>query len=223
MAEFTLIIGNRNYSSWSLRAWLALAASGGEFDDMVIPLRQADTRENILRHSPSGKVPVLRHGDTVIWDSLAIAEYLAEHVPHAELWPSAIEARAAARAVSAEMHAGFLALRRAMPMNIRATPPTQAPELADDVRADVNRIEAIWRNCRQHFGADGELLFGGFTIADAMYAPMASRFRTFGVTLEDTAQAYVEAVLGHPLMVQWTEAAENETWIIPEFELESQG
>lgn len=220
MTEFTLIIGNRNYSSWSLRAWLALAASGAEFDDMVIPLRQADTRENILRHSPSAKVPVLRHGDTVIWESLAIAEYIAEHVPHGGLWPSSIGARAAARAVSAEMHAGFLAVRRAMPMNIRATPPAEAPVLGDDVRADVTRIEAIWRDCRRNFGGDDGLLFGGFTIADAMYAPMASRFRTFGVALGDTASAYVEAVLGHPLMVQWTDAALNETWIIPEFELE---
>lgn len=221
MAEFTLVIGNRNYSSWSLRAWLALAATGAEFDDIVIPLRQADTMENILRHSPSGKVPALRHGDTVIWDSLAIAEYLAEHFPDAGLWPNGIEARAAARAVSAEMHAGFVALRRNLPMNIRAGAASEALALVDDMRADVNRIEAIWRDCRQRFGGDGELLFGGFTIADAMYAPMASRFRTYGIALEDTAQAYVEAVLNHPLMVQWSEAAGNETWIIPEFELDS--
>lgn len=218
MAEFTLVIGNRNYSSWSLRAWLALAATGAEYDEIVIPLRQADTRENILRHSPSGKVPVLRHGDTVIWDSLAIAEYLAEHIPDAGLWPSGIEARAAARAVSAEMHAGFVALRRNMPMNIRAGVAKATPDLADDVQLDVNRIEAIWRDCRQRFGGGGEFLFGGFTIADAMYAPMASRFATYGIAIEDTAQAYVEAVLGHPMMVEWTEAARNETWIIPEFE-----
>ncbi|MEE8515196.1 MAG: glutathione S-transferase family protein [Alphaproteobacteria bacterium] len=221
MAEFTLVIGNRNYSSWSLRAWLALAATGVDYDEIVIPLRQANTTENILRHSPSGKVPALRHGETVIWDSLAIAEYLAEHVPDAGLWPSGIEARAVARAVSAEMHAGFVALRRNMPMNIRAGAAKTAPELDDDVRSDVNRIEAIWRDCRQRFGGDGELLFGGFTIADAMYAPMASRFRTFGIALEDTGQAYLEAVLGHPLMVEWTNAARNETWIIPEFELNS--
>lgn len=216
MTEFTLVIGNKNYSSWSLRAWLALKHSGAPFEEIVIPLRQAETREKILRLSPSGKVPVLRHGDVGIWESLAICEYLAELFPDAGLWPEDREARALARAISAEMHAGFAVLRRHMPMNMRAEYP--GADVAEDVRQDINRIEAMWRDCRKRFGAGGDMLFGSFTIADAMFAPVASRFKTHGVRLDDTAEAYVEAIMGLASVREWMTAARNEPWIIPDLE-----
>ncbi len=216
MTEFALVIGNKNYSSWSLRAWLALKHSGVPFEEIVIPLRQAETREHILSVSPSGKVPVLRHGEASIWESLAICEYLAELFPDAGLWPEDRAARASARAISAEMHAGFAALRRNMPMNMRVEHP--GAEVAEDVRQDINRIEAIWRDCRRRFGAGGDMLFGSFTIADAMFAPVASRLRTYAVKLDDTGEAYVEAVMGLTIMQEWMTAARNEPWIIPDLE-----
>ncbi len=160
MAKFTLILGNKNYSSWSLRPWLALRQTGVAFDEIVIPLWLPGAREKILSHSPAGKVPILRHGETVIWESLAICEYLAEQLPDAGLWPEDPAIRAIARAVSHEMHGGFMAVRRAMPMNCRASKPGKG--MADGVPGDIARITAIWRDCRNRNGEDGEFLFGGF-------------------------------------------------------------
>ncbi|HET9149313.1 MAG TPA: glutathione S-transferase family protein, partial [Alphaproteobacteria bacterium] len=181
MAEFTLVLGNKNYSSWSLRAWLAMKASGAEFEEVVIPLYEADSRAAILRYSPSGKVPCLVHGAVTVWESLAIAEYLAEVFPNAGLWPTAPAARAYARAICSEMHAGFIPLRRALPMNVRAH--HAGFPLPEDVQTDVNRVEAIWRGARGQFDAGGPFLFGTFTIADAMFAPVATRFATYPVRL----------------------------------------
>ncbi len=220
MTDLTIILGNKNYSSWSLRAWLALVATGAAFDEIVIPLWLDGTKERILAHSPSGKVPALRHGDVVVWESLAICEYLAEAFPDAGLWPADPAARAVARSVSHEMHAGFMALRRAMPMNCRAAKPGKG--MADGVGADIDRIQAIWRDCRGRFGSDGDLLFGEFTIADAMFAPVASRFRTYEVVLEDIAQAYVDALHAlHalPAMRTWLAAAEAEPQTVDHFEI----
>lgn len=215
-AAFTLVIANKNYSSWSLRAWLALKQTGVPFEEIVVPLRTPETRAAIMRYSPSGKAPCLVHGEITVWESLAIGEYLAELFPQAGLWPSEPPARALARAISSEMHGGFLALRRGMPMNIRASLPGYG--LSDAVRDDINRIEAIWRDTRSRFGADGEMLFGRFTLADAMFAPVASRFRTYGVALGETAAAYAEAVLSLPAMKEWSAAAEAESWMIPDLE-----
>ena len=212
MADFTIYIGNKNYSSWSLRGWLALKHTGAKFAEEVIPLDEANTRANILRQSPSGKVPALRHGELVVWESLAIGEYLAELFPKAQLWPLAATARAAARAVSAEMHSGFAALRSHLPMNVRSSFPNRG--VTPDAQADINRITALWRDCRKRFGEGGEFLFGHFTIADAMYAPVVSRFRTYKIELENETQRYADAVWALPAMQEWAAAARNEPMII---------
>lgn len=177
MADFTIYIGNKNYSSWSLRGWLMLKHTGADFTEEVIALDEANTRADILRHSPSARVPAVKHGDFVVWETLAIGEYLAELFPAAQLWPMAATARAVARAASSEMHAGFASLRSHLPMNIRSSFPNRG--VTPEVRADINRITALWRDCRRRFGEGGEFLFGAFTIADAMYAPVVSRVRTY--------------------------------------------
>lgn len=212
MSGMTLIIGNRNYSSWSLRAWLAMRAAGLAFDEIVIPLDQPETAARIAAFSPAGRVPVLRHGDLAVWDSLAICEYVAELAPEARLWPAGRDARAMARSVSAEMHSGFAALRSALPMNIRAHRPGVAIE--DDTRADIARICTIWRDCRREFGAGGPFLFGHFTIADAMFAPVASRFHSYGTEVDETAMHYIEAIRSSPAMGEWSAAAAAEPWVL---------
>jgi len=216
MSELTLTIGNRNYSSWSLRAWLPLKATGADFRENVLLLGQDDTATEISRHSPTGLVPVLRHGNLVVWDSLAIAEYLAELYPDAGLWPEDSGARAIARSVTAEMHSGFTAVRGNMPMNIRASYPGEgrAPGVDDDVR----RITSIWESCRRDFGRDGDLLFGGFTIADAFFAPIVSRFRTYGVELGGAARDYMDALWAFPAMRSWVAAAEAEEWRVDRYD-----
>jgi glutathione S-transferase len=216
-AGFKLVIANKNYSSWSLRGWLALKQSGAAFEEIVVPLRVPETRELMMRHSPSGKAPCLIDGEIVVWESLAIIEYLAEKFPAAGLWPSDAGARAHARAISSEMHAGFLAMRKAMPMNIRESLPGYGMSL-DGVQADINRIEAIWRDACSRYGADGGFLSGAFSAPDAMYAPVALRFKTYGVTLGESAAAYVEALLAHPPIAEWIAAAKAEPYMIPDYE-----
>ena len=217
MADFTLYIGNKNYSSWSLRGWLMAKAAGITFEEILIRLRQPNTKAEVLRHSPSGRVPALVHGDISIWESLAIGEYLAELYPDAQLWPRDRGARAVARAVSTEMHAGFSALRTHFPMNMRSSFPNRAS--TPEVQADVNRINAIWHDCRTRFGKDGAFLFGStFGNADAMYAPVVSRFRTYKVELDPGAQAYCDAVWAYPPMQEWAAAATNEPWVFEDSE-----
>lgn len=214
MEKLTLVLGNKNYSSWSLRAWLACKRTGADFDETVIPLRRPETKQAISALSPSALVPALHHGDVVVWESLAISEYLAELFPDAGLWPEDRDARARARAVSAEMHAGFAALRRALPMNIRAR--LSVPDLIGDVDTDIRRISDIWETCLDRHG--GAFLFGTFTIADAMFAPVASRFITYGVDLPAACRGYVDAVLNTPEMRDWTAAAEAEAHAIPDID-----
>ncbi|HLJ19805.1 MAG TPA: glutathione S-transferase family protein [Stellaceae bacterium] len=217
MADFTLYIGNKNYSSWSLRGWLMVKAAGITFEEVLIRLRQPNTKAEVLRHSPSGRVPALVHGDVSIWESLAIGEYLAELFPDAQLWPRDRAARAFARSVSTEMHAGFSALRNHFPMNLRSSFPNRAS--TPEVQADIDRINAIWHDCRTRFGKDGPFLFGNaFGNADAMYAPVVSRFRTYKVELDAGAQAYCDAVWSFPPMQEWAAAAKNEPWIIEDSE-----
>jgi len=219
MAEFILALANKAYSSWSLRAWLAMKRTGAPFEEVVIPLRQSDTRTEILKYSPSAKLPALRHGDVAVWESMAIIEYLAEVFPDAGLWPKDTAARAHARAAAHEMHGGFLTLRRALPMNMRHDFP--GLEFDDAVGAEINRVQAIWREIQRRFAdatGDGPFLMGDFSALDAMYAPVASRFATYGVELESQAQEYVDAVLADPDMQEWRAAANKEPWIIPEFE-----
>jgi glutathione S-transferase len=216
MAEFTIYIANKNYSSWSLRGWLALKQTGAPFTEVLIPLREATTRAEILRHSPSGRLPALRHGDFTVWDSLAIGEYLADIFPDKRLWPEEREARALARAVSAEMHSGFAALRTHLPMNMRSSFPNRG--VTPEAQADINRIMALWRDCRRRFGEGGDFLFGPLTIADAMYAPVVSRFRTYKIELEEEAERYAEAIWALPALQEWLAAARNEPMIIEDSE-----
>ncbi len=187
MADFTIYLANKNYSSWSMRGGLAAAMTGADYEEVIIPLDQADTRERILPHSPSGKLPALKHKDLRIWDSLAIAEYLAELYPNKELWPDDRAMRARARTVCAEMHSGFPALRRMLPMNVRAKKP--APEIDGDLRADIERIVGMWNACRARFGEGGDFLFGAPTLADVFFAPVVSRFVTYGIELDDVCLA----------------------------------
>lgn len=216
MAELTLIIANRNYSSWSLRAWLALAATGADFDEVLVPLGRPETASEILRWSPSGRVPALHDGELTIWDSLAICEYLAERFPDAGLWPRDQGVRATARSVVAEMHSSFMAVRGNMPMNMRASYPGagRGPGVGDDIA----RISAVWESCRRDFGSGGDFLFGGFTIADAFFAPIVSRFRTYGVVLDGVAGAYADAVWAWPAMHDWVAEAHAEEWVVERYD-----
>ena len=217
-AEFTLVVGNKNYSSWSLRGWLAakqaLGSAGIEFEEVVVPLDQPDTAERIRRYAPSGKVPLLRHGELAVWDSLAIGEYLAERFPEAGLWPDDPTARATARCVVAEMHAGFASLRAEMPMDMRNRAPASP---SSRTLADIARIQAIWHDCRSRFGGpsgQGAFLFGAAGLADAFYAPVVSRFVTYGVPADGAAAAYMEAIQAWAPYAEWLAAAEVEPWVL---------
>ncbi len=218
MSDFTLVIGNKNYSSWSLRAWLAMKRTGVPFEEILIPLNQGNWRESILSHSPAGKVPVLKHGTITVWDTLAIFEYLAEQFPDAGLWPADVAARATARSAAAEMHSGFGALRQYLPMNLRKPLPGRGRGIGVD--ADIARVCAIWRDCRERFGAGGPFLFGRFCAADAAFAPVAARFATYDVALDDACAAYRDAILARAEMREWYAAARAELWVIKEDEVD---
>jgi len=213
-SNYTLVIGDKNFSSWSLRPWIALKYFGIPFTEERVRLRQPESKAEILRYSPSGKVPALRVGTRVIWDSFAILEFLAEKHPEKSLWPKSEDARAEARSVSAEMHSGFATLRNEMSMELLARLPS--PPIGEALEADIRRIVAIWRDCRRAHGTGGPFLFGAFSNADAMFAPVATRFRTYGVDLskfgdDGKAQAYADAILALPEMAEWTQGAEAET------------
>jgi len=216
MSKLTLIIANRNYSSWSLRAWLALEATGESYDEVMIPLGRPETADEILRWSPTGRVPALHDGEIVLWDSMAISEHLAESFPNAGLWPTDPHSRAVARSVVSEMHSGFVAVRKHMPMNLRASYPGEAR--GPGVDEDIARITAIWEECRENFGAGGNLLFGKFSIADAFYAPIVSRFLTYGVSPGGIAGEYMDAVWALPAMRDWAEKARAEPWKVERYD-----
>ena len=209
-----LVIGNKNWSSWSLRPWLAMQRMGLPFEEISIRLRRPESKAAILKYSPAGFVPVLLDGDLVVWDSLAILEYLADLHPDKQLWPADREARALARCACAEMHSGFAALRSTCSMELLARTPLQP--VPDDVAIDIRRIVALWKDCRARFGQGGPFLFGEFSAADAMFAPVASRFRTYVPQLkpygdEGAAAAYVETLFAMPEMALWTDGARAET------------
>ena len=210
---YELVIGNKNTSSWSLRPWLVMQAFGIPFSETLIRLRRPETPAELLRHSPSGKVPLLKSGHLLVWDSLAIIEFLAEQHPNKPLWPADPAVRAVARCVSAEMHSGFQALRNECPMDFINV--LGFPEVSVMVCADISRIVGIWTDCRQRFGKGGEFLFGGFSAADAMFAPVASRFRTYEVDLsrfgdDGAAVRYRDTMMAMPEMLAWAEAAKAE-------------
>jgi glutathione S-transferase len=213
-----MLIGNKNYSSWSLRPWIAMKVAGIPFEERVISLDAADFKARVHEVSPTGKVPALADGETHVWESLAILEYLAEKFPQAGLWPSEPRARAHARSLATEMHAGFSALRSHFPMNVRRPVKARAPtpEAANDIR----RIEAMWTDCRTRFGGGGPFLFGAFGAADAMYAPVVSRMQTYAITLGAAARAYVEAVMSLPAWAEWRAAAVKEPWVLPHDEVD---
>ena len=214
MEKLVLYIGNRNYSSWSMRAWMALEGSGIPFEDVLIPFDFAAGNPEIKAISPTGLVPFLRHGSLNIWETLSIIEYAAELFPDAGVWPKDREARSLARSISAEMHAGFRALRGACPMNMRRAP--DKIDLPDGVAPDVARIEAIWRDCLAKSG--GPFLFGAFSAADAMFAPVVSRFETYALDVSQQTQDYMATMMAHPYWVKWRDMALAEPWVVPEDE-----
>jgi glutathione S-transferase len=217
VSDLTLVIGNKNYSSWSLRPWLALKAAGQSFDEALVVLRRPETKAEILLQSAAGKLPVLKHGDLTIWESLAICEYIAETWPEAGLLPEDARARAVARSVMSEMHAGFVALRRELPMDINKLSPLAQNGVSpsEEAKLDIARVQQIWQDCRGRFGqkkgsGGGDFLFGRFTLADAMYAPVATRFRSYGVAMDPVSEAYVTAIYAWPAMQEWCAAAAKE-------------
>ena len=213
----TLVIGNKNYSSWSMRPWMALKATNIPFNEIVIPLYTGDAdKRRILSFTQSGKVPALVDGEITVWDSLAIVEYAAERFPEANLWPQDRAARAHARSISAEMHSGFMALRNECGMNIHR--PVGAKKISDEAQANVTRIQQIWSDCRTRYGGAGPYLFGAFSGADAMFAPVIHRFRTYAIAVTPPAREYMDVMLANPAFRQWTDEALAETLVIEKFE-----
>ncbi len=214
-----LIIGNRAYSSWSMRGWLAVKQSGEEFEELVVPMFDAewDQRREGDEFAPSlGKVPILWDGECVVWDSLAIIEFLADRVGREKFWPEDAAARGVARSMAAEMHSSFANLRRELPMNVRKS---FAPrDLSDGVKGDINRILQLWAQARARFGGTGDFLFGDWCAADIMYAPVVTRFITYGVPVPPFAALYVKAVLSHPAVGDWVDQAQDEPWVIEQYE-----
>jgi glutathione S-transferase len=213
-----LTIGNKNYSSWSFRPWIALKVAAIPFDETVIPIHHAGSREKFLALSPAGKVPILRDGAVIVWESLAILEYVAEKFPDAGLWPGEAAARAHARALASEMHAGFVPLRRQCPMNMWR--PVKKLELGPETAANVTRIDAMWSDCRARFGHGGPFLFGRFGAADAMYAPVVSRLHTYGIEVSAVSGAYIQSMMALPAWQEWYAAALREEWVLEEDEVD---
>jgi len=214
-----LIIGNKAYSSWSLRGWLACKQSGLPFEEVVVPLYDAewDKRRAGDEFAPSfGKVPILWDGDAVVWDSLAIVDYLADKVGRDRFWPADDAARAMARSMAAEMHSSFTALRREHSMNVRQTFPASRP--SDTVIADLSRIMELWAQARARWGGDGAYLFGAFGAADIMFAPVCTRIVTYSLPIARFAAPYLEAIIQHPWMQDWIASAQEEDWVLEQFE-----
>ena len=211
-----LVLANKAYSSWSLRPWILLAHFKIPFEEMVIPLDLPETRANILKYAPSAKCPSLHDGKVAVWESLAIIEYIAETFPDRAIWPRGKAARAHARSLASEMHAGFTALRQACPTNFLRKP--KAIALSDEARADVARIEAAWAHARETFGGTGPFLFGRFSAADAMFAPVVNRFHAYDIPAAKTTRAYMAAMMALPAWKAWIAGAEAEPWRIERYE-----
>ena len=215
MSDLTLVIGNKNYSSWSLRPWILLKHLGVEFEELLLPLDTPEFKDEVEKYGPSGRVPVLRHGAHSIWDSLAICEYVAELTSRG--WPQERYARAMARCVCAEMHSGFANLRMEWPMNARAR--NRRTPMTPGLEADIDRIDEIWVDCRGHFGSAGPWLFGEYSIADAMYAPVVLRFKTYGAQISETARWYLATALEDAALQEWVQSAQAEKWQLPASEV----
>jgi glutathione S-transferase len=215
MSDLTLIIGNKNYSSWSLRPWILMKQLGLAFEEKLVRLYAPDSKDEILKLGPSGRVPILHHGDLTVWDSLAICEYVAELAGKG--WPKSAAARAVARSVSAEMHSGFTNLRMEWPMNARAR--NRRTPMTPGLEADIDRIEEIWLDCRRRFGSSGPWLFGEFSVADAMYMPVVLRFNTYSSQISENARWYIAAAIENPFLQEWMLAAKSEPWEIDSAEV----
>jgi len=216
-----LIIGNRAYSSWSMRGWLAAKQSEEEFEELVVPMfdDEWEKRREGDEFAPSlGKVPILWDDDCVVWDSLAIIEFLADRVGRAKYWPEDVKARGMARSMAAEMHSGFANLRRELPMNVRKSFPTR--DLSNEVRNEINRILQLWAQARARFGGTGDYLFGDWCATDIMYAPVVTRFITYSIPVPRFAELYMKAVLSHPHVMEWIDKAQDEPWVIEQYEVE---
>ena len=213
-----LILGNKNYSSWSMRPWLALAEHDIAFEEEVLNIYDPATKPRLLSFSPAGKMPILIDGENTIWDSLAIIETLADKFPQLDLWPKDPAARALARSISAEMHSGFVPLRKAMPMNLKRKPAPPKAGFPEDVKADIKRICDIFVDARTRFGARGDFLVGAFSAADCMFAPVATRLRTYAVKLDAPCEAYVEAIHNLASFKRWKEAGLKEPWAVADYD-----
>jgi glutathione S-transferase len=211
-----LIMGNKNYSSWSMRPWIAMKVAAIDFEEEIIPLRRPDTKSRVLLHSPAGKLPILVDSTVVIWETMAILEYLHEKFPNAQLWPADPAARAHARSVSNEMHAAFGTLRRGLSMNIKRIP--RAVPVTPELQADIDRIVSIWVDCRSRFASQGRFLFGDFCNADAMFAPVVNRFSAYDVAVPDSVRSYMSDVMALPAWQQWTAEAVSDKWSIDEID-----
>lgn len=210
-----LVMANKLYSSWSLRPWLVLSHFGIPFEEIIIPLRTPDSRSRVLEYSPSGKVPALIDGDVTVWESLAVIEYLAEKFPDLAIWPRDGKARAHARSAGHEMHSGFQPLRAGCPMHLGARFAT--PPITEPLRASIDRVEDIWSEARNRFAGGQPFLYGAFSAADAMYAPVVTRFDTYQIPVREATRVYMDAILSHPAFVAWRDAAIAEPWSIPDY------
>ncbi len=218
MSKLRLVIGNKNYSSWSLRPWMALTMAKLPFIEEMILLDTPEFKSEVARHSGAGRVPVLYHGKLMIWDSLAILEYLADAFPQKGLWPATAGARAMARSAASEMHSGFQALRNACPMNLRR--PKRSVAMDQAVHKDVARIEALWRTARDKHAKGGKFLFGKFSNADAMFAPVVTRLETYDIAVANDTREYMANVVATDAFAAWKEAALKETWVVPSDEVD---
>jgi glutathione S-transferase len=220
MAKPVLVIGNKNYSSWSLRPYMMLAVAGIPFDEKLIRFGEPDFSIAVRKISAAARVPVLLHNGNTVWDSLAIMEYLAETYPKKLVWPKNKRARALARSASAEMHSSFVAIRNACPMNLRRPVKLPPGGVSEAVQKDVARIESLWAQCRKSFGKGGPFLFGAFTAADAMFTPVVARLKTFAIPVKPETRRYMEAVMKTAAFQSWKTAALKEPWIVPEDEVD---
>lgn len=214
--SLTLVIANKNYSSWSFRPWILMRHFGLVFDEAVIPMAQENTRAEMLRYSPAGKCPSLRDGEITVWDSLAIIEYVAELHPRLAIWPRPLAARAHARSLAAEMHSGFMDIRQLLPINMRRVVARR--ELTPEASADVARLEQAFARARGEFCQADAFLFGDFSAADAMFAPVVNRLHVYDVTVAPATRAYMDAMMALPAWQEWSAQAEAETWIIGKYE-----
>ena len=214
---YHLIIGNKNYSSWSLRPWLLLKVKGLEFKETKISLYTEGSKAELLKFSATGKVPVFEHAGNIVWDSLAICEYIADVFPNANCWPENLEERSLARSISNEMHSGFLSIRNTLHMNCRLA--IVLDKISAEVQSDIDRICEIWRLCRGKYSTSGEFLFGDFTIADAMYAPIVLRFQSYGIKVGNIEREYMDKILSIPALKNWVSAGISETELIEECEV----